>query len=177
MLIKLLKLLAFQVGQLVSLNELATQLNLHVTTIERYLDLLQKSFVIYKLYGFSKNLRNEIKNKCKYYFYDNGIRNGIITQFNDLNSRNDIGALFENFIFMERLKKLSYEDYYGERYFWRTYSGEEIDIIENIDNKLSGFECKYSDKKKKKIPMDWTKNYPQSNYKIINKENYLDFII
>jgi predicted AAA+ superfamily ATPase len=176
LLLNLLKLLAFQVGQLVSLNELATQLHVHITTIERYLDLLQKSFIIYKLTGFSKNLRNEIKNKCKYYFYDNGIRNGIISQYNDLSSRDDVGALFENFIFIERLKKQNFQDFYGQRYFWRTYLAEEIDLVESIDNKLSAFEMKYSSKKKKKAPNTWAVNYPKSSYKIINRENYLDFI-
>lgn len=176
LLLNLLKLLAFQVGQLVSLSELATQLHVHITTIERYLDLLQKSFIIYKLTGFSKNLRNEIKNKCKYYFYDNGIRNGIISQYNDLSSRDDVGALFENFIFIERLKKQNFQDFYGQSYFWRTYLAEEIDLVESVDNKLSAFEMKYSSKKKKKAPSNWVNNYPKSSYKIINRENYLDFI-
>ncbi|NGX62957.1 MAG: hypothetical protein KR126chlam6_00361 [Candidatus Anoxychlamydiales bacterium] len=177
LLLNLLKLLAFQVGQLVSLSEIATQLHVHITTIERYLDLLQKSFIIYKLTGFSKNLRNEIKNKSKYYFYDNGIRNGIISQYNDLNSRDDVGALFENFIFIERLKRQNFNDFYGQSYFWRTYTGEEIDLIESIDNTLSAFEIKYSDKKKKKIPKSWNSSYPKSSYKIINSQNYLDFIL
>ena len=177
LLIKLLKLLAFQIGQLVSLNELATQLHVHITTIERFLDLLQKSFVIYKLTGFSRNLRNEVKSKCKYYFYDNGIRNAIVSQFNDINMRNDVGALFENFIFMERYKKTIFEDFYGERYFWRNYAAEEIDLIENIDNKLSAYEFKYSPGVKKKVPKDWKKNYSSSLYEIINKEDYLDFIL
>jgi predicted AAA+ superfamily ATPase len=176
-LLKLLKLLAFQVGQLVSLNELATQLHVHIATVERYLDLLQKSFVIYKLTGFSKNLRNEIKNKCKYYFYDNGIRNGIISQYNDLAFRDDVGALFENFIFIERLKKQYFCDFYGQSYFWRTYLGEEIDLIESVDNNLSAFEIKYSLKKKKKVPVSWEENYLGSQYKIINNENYLNFIL
>jgi uncharacterized protein len=177
LLLSLLKLLAFQVGQLVSLNELATQLNVHICTIERYLDLLQKSFIIFKLTGFSRNLRNEIKNKCKYYFYDNGIRNGIISQFNDLSSRNDVGALFENFIFIERLKKQNLEDFYGNQYFWRTYNGEEIDLIENIDTTLSAFEFKFSNKKTPKEPHSWVENYPNSTYKVITSKNYLDFIL
>ena len=175
-LLNLLKLLAFQVGQLVSLNELATQLHVHVTTIERYLDLLQKSFIIHKVTGFSKNLRNEIKNKCKYYFFDNGIRNGIISQYNDLNSRDDIGQLFENFVFIERLKKQNFQDFYGQQYFWRTYAGEEIDLIENIDSSISAFEFKFNPKKRPKIPTSWKKSYLNSPYKIINKDNYLDFV-
>jgi len=176
-LFNLLKLLAFQIGQLVSLNELATQLKINVRTVERYIDLLQKSFVLYKLQGFSRNLRKEITSKYKYYFYDNGIRNAIISQFQDLNLRNDIGALFENFVFIERLKKQAYKNFYGQYYFWRTYNGEEIDLIENNNNKLSCYEFKYSYKKHLKAPKEWVKNYPDSNFKLIHKENYLDFIL
>lgn len=177
LLLNLLKLLAFQVGQLVSLNELSIQLHVHITTVERYLDLLQKSFIIYKLTSFSRNLRNEMKNKCKYYFYDNGIRNGIIAQYNDLNYRNDVGALFENFIFMERLKKQSLEGFYGNRYFWRNYDKKEIDLIESIEDKLFAFEFTYSSLKKQRKPSKWSLEYPNSSYMVINKKNYLDFIL
>lgn len=147
-LLNLVQLLAFQIGQLVSLNELATQLRIDIKTVAKYLDLLEKSFVICKLSGFSKNLRNEITGKNKYYFLDIGIRNAVIAQFNDLNIRNDVGQLWENFIFIERLKKQTYLGFYGNRYFWRTYQGQEIDFIEDIENKFATFETKWSPTKK-----------------------------
>jgi len=175
-LFNLLKLLAFQVGQLVSLNELATQLHIDVKTVDRYLDILQKSFVIYKLSGFSKNLRKEITSKAKYYFLDNGIRNGIILQFNDLESRNDKGLLFENFIATERIKKYTYENFYGEHYFWRTYDGQEIDFIDTINNSIKAFECKVSSNKNVSAPSQWMKNYPKSVFQVISTENYLSYI-
>jgi len=175
-LFNLLKLLAFQAGQLVSLSELATQLNVDVKTISRYLDILQKSFVIYKLSGFSKNLRKEITTKSKYYFLDNGIRNGIISQFNDFKNRNDFGQLFENFIAMERLKKHTYENFYGEHHFWRTYDGQEIDFIDTINNAILAYECK-SSPKKIFPPLQWTKTYPKSTFQVISPDNYLSFIL
>ncbi|MFH1461777.1 MAG: ATP-binding protein, partial [bacterium] len=175
-LLSLVKLLAFQIGQLVSLSELATQLKIDVKTVGRYIDLLEKSFVISKLSGFSKNLRNEITKKHKYYFLDLGIRNAVIAQFNDLASRNDIGQLWENFIFTERLKYGAYTGFYGSRYFWRTYQGQEIDFIEEIENKLTAFETKWSTTKKVSTPTAWKDNYPDSSFYKINPENYLDFI-
>ena len=140
-LLDLLRLLAFQVGNLVSLNELAAQLGIDVKTIGRYLDLLEKAFVIKKITGFSRNLRKEITSKAKYYFIDNGIRNGIIRQFNPLELRGDTGALWENFIVMERLKKLTYARIMPVSfYFWRTYSGAEIDLIEEVNGKITAVE-------------------------------------
>ncbi|MFH1233062.1 MAG: ATP-binding protein [Patescibacteria group bacterium] len=175
-LMDLLKLLAFQVGNLVSLNELAAQLAIDVKTVARYLDLLEKSFIIKAHWGFSRNLRKEIAKKGKYYFIDNGIRNAVISQFNDLENRNDVGGLFENFIFAERLKKLAYDDIYGSLYFWRTYDGQEIDIIEERDGKLEGYEIKWK-KDKIKPPKDWLATYKNAEYKIINQDNYLEYIL
>ncbi len=175
-LLNLLKLLAFQIGSLVSLNELASQLGIDVKTVRRYLDILEKSFIIKSLGGFSRNLRNELKNKNKYYFWDNGIRNAIINQFNPLENRIDTAFLFENFLVMERLKYNTYKNNYSHLYFWRNYSGQEIDLIEERDGKLFGFEIKYSNPKKKAPPADWEKTYINSEYKIITRENYLDFI-
>ena len=176
-LVQLLKLLAFQVGSQVSLNELATQLHVDMKTVERYLHLLEKSFVIKKFGGFSGNLRNEVTSKAKYYFLDNGMRNGLISQFNSLEDRNDAGALFENFVIMERLKKHSYENFYGNHFFWRTYDGKEIDLIEEIDGKLSAFEIKLGLGKKVKVPKAWEKGYPNSTFTVINRENYLDYLL
>lgn len=172
----LLKLLSFQVGSEVSLNELATQLSLSVQTVDRYLDLLEKNFVIKRIYGFSRNLRKEIRSKCKYYFFDNGIRNAVIMQFNPLADRNDVGLLFENFMVMERFKINAYLPRYCSTYFWRTYSGQEIDFVEERDGKLFGYEFKWN-KKKVSVPKDWKTAYANSEFEVIDKENYLDFIL
>lgn len=176
-LLNLLKLIAFQVGSQVSLNELATQVKLDVKTVGRYLDILEKSFVIKRVGGFSRNLRKEVVSKAKYYFLDNGVRNAIISQFNKLSDRNDRGILFENFIVAERLKNNDYQEKFASIYFWRTYDEQEIDLIEEKDGKLNGFEFKWSDKIKKGEPKDWKKNYKNSTYQIIHRENYLDFLL
>ncbi|MFA6262824.1 MAG: ATP-binding protein [Candidatus Babeliales bacterium] len=175
-LLNLVKLLAFQVGQLVSLNELATQLRIDVKTVGRYLDLLEKSFVICSLCGFSSNLRSEVTGKRKYYFLDLGIRNAVIAHFNALDTRNDIGQLWENFVFIERLKSQTYKNFYGRRYFWRTYQGQEIDFIEEIENTLTAFETKWSPTKKVSVPPAWKEMYPESPFTVITSENYLDYI-
>jgi len=176
-LLDLLKLIAFQVGSEVSLNELATQVKLDIKTVDRYLDILEKSFVIKRIGGFSRNLRKEITSKSKYYFLDNGVRNGIVSQFNTLSDRNDVGALFENFIVMERLKANFYKNRPASVYFWRTYDGQEIDLVEEREGKLFGFEIKWSERKKQKLPKDWLKTYKNAEYTIINQKNYLDFIL
>lgn len=175
-LLNLVKLLAFQVGQLVSHHELATKLRIDVKTVSRYLDLLEKSFVIRKVGGFSRNLRNEIMGKHKYYFLDLGVRNAIVAHFNPLDTRDDIGALWENFVFIERTKRNAYSDFYGSTYFWRTYQGQEIDFIEDFENKLSAFETKWSTTKTVPIPPSWKKSYPDSSFHIITPENYLEFV-
>ena len=175
-LLDLLKLIAFQVGSEVSLNELATQVKLDVKTIGRYLDILEKAFVIVRLGGFSRNLRNEVTSKAKYYFLDNGIRNAIIGQYNLLDSRNDIGALWENFIVAERLKKRSYTGIYGNIYFWRTYDGKEIDYVEERDGGLFGFECKWTMKKKDKPPKKWLESYPDATFELVTPDNYIEFV-
>ncbi len=175
-LLDLLKLIAFQVGSEVSLNELATQVKLDVKTVSRYLDILEKAFVIVRLGGFSRNLRNEVTSKAKYYFLDNGIRNAIIGQYNLLDSRNDIGALWENFIVAERLKKRSYTGIYGNIYFWRTYDGKEIDYVEERDGGLFGFECKWTTKKKDKPPKKWLESYPGATFELVTPDSYLEFV-
>jgi hypothetical protein len=176
-LLKLVKLLAFQVGQLVSHSELATQLHIDVKTVARYIDLLEKSFVICRLEGFSKNLRNEVTSKHKYYFFDLGIRNAVIAQFNALDLRDDCGSLWENFVFIERLKKSSYQGFYGSRYFWRTYNGQEIDFVEIIEDKISAFEVKWSATRRVSVPSEWKEHYPQASFEVITPENYLEYVI
>lgn len=175
-LLDLLKLIAFQVGSQVSLNELATQIRLDVKTVGRYLDILEKGFVIKRIGGFSRNLRKEIVSKAKYYFLDNGVRNGVISQFNPLDSRNDLGILWENFLVSERFKKCAYQDIYGSSYFWRTYDGQELDLVEEREGRLFGYEFKWSEKGKRKIPKDWLKTYPNAEFKIIDQKNYMEFI-
>ena len=176
-LLNLLRLLAFQVGSEVSLTELATQLSVDVKTVQRYLDLLEKSFVIIRLGGFSRNLRNEITNKAKYYFIDTGIRNALIAQFNGLEQRNDIGVLWENFMFVERLRFRIYNSKYANNYFWRTYEQQEIDLIEERDGRLFGYDFKWSGKKLSGAPKNWIRTYPEATFKFINPDNYLDFIL
>lgn len=174
-LLDLLRLLAFQVGNEVSLSELGQQLHLDYKTVARYLDLLEKSFVLINVRGFSRNLRKEITKKSKYYFYDNGIRNAVIANFNPPEIRDDIGKLWENFLVTERIKKQSYKNIYSNNYFWRTWAGKEIDFVEEREGKLFGFEFKWSGKSAK-APKDWLENYPGSNFQTINPENYLEFI-
>ncbi len=145
-------------------------------TVGRYLDLLEKIFVIHRLSGFSRNLRNEVTGKAKYYFWDNGVRNAIISHFNRLADRDDKVALFENFVVSERLKKLSYENFYGEVRFWRTYEGQEIDLVEEVDGHLDGIEIKYASNRDVS-PKDWTIGYPQASWRLVTTENYLDFVL
>jgi predicted AAA+ superfamily ATPase len=176
-LLDLLKLLAFQVGNEVSFNELSVQLSIDVKTVQRYLDLLEKAFVIIRLSGFSRNLRKEITNKSKYYFVDNGIRNAIIAQFNELDLRNDVGALWENFIFVERLKYRTYQSQYANTYFWRTYDKQEMDLVEEYGGALHGYEFKWSPKKAPTVPRAWKEGYPQASFTVICPDNYQKFII
>lgn len=174
-LLDLLRLLAFQIGGEVSLSELGRQLGLDYKTVARYLDLFEKSFIIYNLRGFSRNLRKEITKKSKYYFLDNGLRNAIIANFNSLNLRNDVGQLWENFIITERIKKQAYKKISVNNYFWRTWEGKEIDLIEERGGKLYGYEIKWKPQKASS-PKDWRENYPNSEFKVISQDNYLDFI-
>jgi predicted AAA+ superfamily ATPase len=176
-LLDLLKLLAFQVGSLVSLNEIASQVRLDVKTVGRYLDIFEKAFVIRRVGGFSRNLRKEVVSKAKYYFLDNGIRNALIAQFNPLDSRNDEGILWENFLVMERLKKYAYQDLHGSFYFWRTYGGQEVDLVEESEGRIAGFEFTWSQRKKKTAPKDWVIGYPSAGFTTINRDNYLDFVM
>lgn len=172
----LLRLIAYQVGKEVSLLELATQLQMSKNTVANYLDLLSKVFVVFKVEGFSRNLRKEIVKSSRWYFYDNGIRNGIINNFNRLDSRADIGDLWENYLASERVKKQNYQKIKAKNYFWRTYDQQELDWLEEKGEELAGFEFKWSETKKVKIPAAFAKAYPDATFEVINKRNYLDFI-
>jgi predicted AAA+ superfamily ATPase len=173
----LLRLIAFQIGKEVSIQELANQLKLSKNTIATYLDLLSKVFIIFKIEGFSRNLRKEIVKSSRWYFYDNGIRNGIINNFNRLELRTDVGHLWENYLAVERIKKQEYQKLNTKNYFWRTYDQQELDWLEEKANMLSGFEFTWNENKKSKIPAAFAKAYPEASFEVINKANYLDFIM
>jgi len=171
----LLRLLAFQIGKEVSLNELSKNLGIAKQTVERYLELLEKNFIIKKVRGFSRNLRKEIAKSSRYYFIDNGIRNSIISNFNSMENRDDMGMLWENFLFTERMKKLHYKKIFSNIYFWRTHDRKEIDLVEEREGKLFGFEFKWGDKKKK-LPSIWFETYKNGTLEIITKKNFLEFL-
>lgn len=172
----LLEALARQLGSEVSYNELAQLLSTDQVTIQRYIDLLEKSFVIFRLRSFSRNLRNELKKSRKIYFYDNGIRNALLNNFQDFDTRLDRGALWENFLVAERLKNLSYHQVHMNRYFWRTRQRQEIDYIEDENGQLSAYEFKWNPKKKAKISSTFTRNYPVVRTMAVNQENYMEFL-
>lgn len=175
-LVDLLRLLAYQIGNEVSLNELSISIGMAKQTVERYLDLLEKVFIIKKVQGFSRNLRKEISKNHRYYFWDNGIRNSLINNFNDISLRDDKGMLWENFIFIERIKKQSYFQLYANNYFWRTYDKKEIDFVEEKEGVLAGYEFKWG-KKTTKPPRLWYETYKKSTFNVISPDNYLDFIL
>jgi len=173
---KLLQLLAWQTGSQVSTSELGNTLQLNKATVERYLDLLSKVFIIYPLNGYSNNLRKEVSKSKKWYFYDNGIRNALINNFSPLQNRNDVGQLWEQYILSERIKYNTYRNHQPQYFFWRTYDGQEIDLLE-ADNKqhLQAFECKWQ-QQHAKVPTAFAKAYPAADFNVINKENYLNWI-
>lgn len=172
---KILRALAFQVGSEVSYNEIAQLTGVDKNTVASYIHLLTLSYIVYPLTSFSRNLRNEIKTNQKIYFYDNGIRNALIQNFNPLELRNDIGALWENFLITERLKRNHYHRIYANRYFWRTKQQQEIDYVEEKDGIISGFEFKWNPKAKTSMPASFIKAYdPEMN--VITNESFRDFV-
>lgn len=171
----LLKLLAFQIGHEVSLTELGNNLGIAKQSVERYLNLLEKAFVIKKVGGFSRNLRKEVVKSSRYYFWDNGVRNAIINNFASLDQRNDQGMLWENFLFMERIKTRHYKRIFANNYFWRTYDQQEIDLIEERDGNLFAYEFKFSSRKVK-VPKAWEKAYPNTDFRVITKDNFIEFL-
>ncbi|HCM37076.1 MAG: hypothetical protein UV61_C0023G0005 [Candidatus Gottesmanbacteria bacterium GW2011_GWB1_43_11] len=175
-LLDLLRLIAFQIGGEVSLSELSRELGIDLKTVARYLGLFEKSFILYNLRGFSRNLRSEINRKSKYFFYDNGIRNTIISNFNDVELRDDTGKLWENFMVSERLKKQAYGSIFANNYFWRTWEKQEVDWVEEREGKLFGFEFKYSPKRKSRPAKEFLAAYQNSTLTTISKENYFDFV-
>ena len=175
--VDLLRLLAFQIGQEVSLAELAASLALNRQTVERYLDLLEKVFVIFKVSGFSRNLRKEVTKNARYYFYDNGVRNSLIQNFNSLTLRNDVGQLWENYLLIERRKANQAAGRSVNAYFWRTYDQKEIDCIEEHGGKLFGYEFKWQRGEiRRATRSEFLNAYPGSELMTINRENFEGFL-
>ncbi len=175
--VDLLRLLAFQIGQEVSLAELATNLALNRVTVERYLDLLEKVFVVFRVGGFSRNLRKEVTKSSRYYFFDNGVRNSLIQNFNPLSLRNDTGQLWENFLMVERIKAGHYAGRAANIYFWRTYDQKEIDLIEEHGGELHGYEFKWQRSEvRKATKREFLEAYPNAHLTVISPENFEDFI-
>ncbi|WP_396165679.1 ATP-binding protein [Flavobacterium sp.] len=174
--IALLQIIAFRTGSEISLESIGRDLQISKNTVEKYLDLFSKVFIIYSVSGFSKNRDNEITKMKKWYFVDNGIRNAIINSFNPLNMREDVGKLWENYLNSERIKKLSYQENQVLDYFWRTHTRQEMDRLEVKNEQIAAFEYKYG-KSKSKIPTEFAKSYPDATFEIINQDNYLDYIL
>jgi len=173
---QLLQIVAYRTGTELSLESIGNQLQISKNTVDRYLDLLSKVFVIHKVTGFKRNLDNEISKKSRWYFFDNGIRNAIINNFNPLASRDDIGQLWENYFIYERYKYLKYNNIHYNHYFWRYRDKQEIDWVEEINNKLYGYELKWNTRKKYKAPPAWKRAYPDAGFIVVNPDNYLEFI-
>lgn len=175
----LLKLIAYQIGKEVSYNELGNSLGISKNTVEKYLNLLTKVFVLHKVSAYSNNLRKEISKSQRWYFVDNGIRNALIGDFDNLALRRDDekGMLWENYLFMERLKRNTYLKQQANYYFWRTYDQQEVDLVEISNKKIKSFEFKYSSKKTPKQPIAFAKAYPDATFEVINDKTYLDFIL
>lgn len=176
-LMDLLRLIAYQIGSEVSYNEISNQLGINKVTVENYLDLLQKVFILFKLPSYSTNHRKEISKGVKWYFYDNGIRNAVINDFRPISLRNDMGMLWENYIISERIKFNAYNQAGSQLYFWRNYLQREIDLIEVKDNRIHAYEIKYDKDRKVKIPLAFKTAYPDAAFQIIDADNYIDFIM
>lgn len=172
----LVRALALQVGSEVSYNELSGLLGIDKVTVENYINLLEKCFIVFRLDSFSRNLRNEIKKGKKIYFYDNGIRNAILANFAPLALRNDAGILWENLMVSERIKRNAYCGSYAQLYFWRTHDQKEIDLIEDMDGKLTTFEFKWNERKKSSMPKAFAVTYPNSTFETITKDSFWGFL-
>lgn len=168
--------LAYQIGGEVSLNELSQTVGADIKTVESYIYLLEQSFVVFRLNAFSRNLRNEINKKKKIFFYDVGIRNALISNFSPINQRNDVGAIWENFLIVERKKLLAYHGYYGKTYFWRNKDKAEIDYLEEINGEIYVYEFKWSPKERVKFPSIFMANYAPKSTQSINRENFMEFL-
>jgi predicted AAA+ superfamily ATPase len=175
--VKLLQALAFQVGSQVSYNELSNLVGMNSVTVEKYITLLEQSFVLFRLGSFSRNLRSELTKSRKIYFYDNGIRNALIGNYTSVEMRTDAGALWENFLISERLKLLNSSERWAQRYFWRTIEQQEIDYIEEKDGRMQAFEFKWNAASKARINKTFLRAYPNAGTAIITPENYVEFVM
>jgi len=175
--VNLLRAIALQVGNEVSLRELSNLLKVAVDTVQRYIHLLEQSFVVFSLPSFSRNLRNEISRGKKIYFYDTGIRNSLLQNFSNPSNRTDIGPLWENFCLIERIKFNQASGRKVNMYFWRTYQQKEIDLLEESEGLLEAFEFKWSGKAKIRIPADFIRTYPETAHHLVTRENYQEFLI
>jgi predicted AAA+ superfamily ATPase len=173
----LLQALAFQLGSEVTFNELSQTTGLDKDTVSKYIQLLEQAYVIFRLRSFSRNLRNELKRSRKIYFYDNGIRNALIANFNPISLRQDLGALWENFLISERMKANHYKQLWKNSWFWRTHTQQEIDYLEEYNGRLFAYEFKWNPKKKAKLPNLFLSTYPDHTFSVINQENYMDFVM
>ena len=171
-----MRLIAFQVGSEVKIGELANALQISRNTVDKYLDLLTKVFIIIKVGGFSRNLRKEVVKSSRYYFMDNGVRNVLVGNLNPIHLRNDVGILWENYMVSERVKYQSYNNLLVYNYFWRTYDQQEIDWVEDRGGQLYGYEFKWNARKRTKAPGGWTKNYPEAQFEVINPDNYWEWL-
>jgi predicted AAA+ superfamily ATPase len=174
--LQLLRLIAYQIGSEVSFTELGKQLGISKNTVERYLDLLSKVYIIHSVGAWSRNLRKEIVKGKKWYFFDNGIRNALIGDMKPIENRNDVGLLWENYIISERIKYQQYEKMLVYNYFWRTYDQQEIDWIEDREGKLHAYEFKWNPNKKAKLPNLFKETYPNSEFEVISRENFLEWV-
>lgn len=173
----LLQALAYQIGSQVSYSELAQLCGIDAKTVERYIDLLEKTFVVFRLGSYSRNLRNELKSSRKIYFYDNGVRNAVIGRFDPIELRDDRGALWENFIVAERMKRNAYTNQTARVYFWKTTAQQEIDYLEELDGILHAYEFKWQSTKKVKPPRSFTNGYPDASFAVVNPDNVYDFLL
>lgn len=174
---KLLQAIALQIGSQVSYTELGNICGLDNKTVERYITLLEQAFIIFRLPSFARNLRNELKFSKKIYFYDLGIRNALIGNFSPMDMRSDAGQLWENFLISERLKAHSHKGFYGHLYFWRNQQQAEIDLLEEVDGRLSAYEFKWNPKRQARVPANFAGNYPEASFSVITRENYQDFLL
>lgn len=176
-LVTLLQAIAYQVGSQVSYSELSATVGIDSKTVEAYIDLLEKCYIIFRLPSFSRNLQNELKHSRKIYFYDNGVRNALISNFSPVMQRTDVGALWENFAVSERIKHCEYSGLWCNRYFWRTHKQKEIDYLEEYDGKLHAYEFKYNPRKPAKVPKDFAEAYPDASFMEITPANIEEFLL
>ena len=173
----LLQAIAYQIGSQVSYAELANTVGIDSKTVESYIDILEKSYIVFRLPSYSRNMRTELKHSRKIYFYGNGVRNALIANFMPLQQRTDVGALWENFIVAERVKRNAYTQHWGNSYFWRTHKQKEIDYLEEYDGQLHTYEFKYNPKKAAAVPKDFAAAYPGATFQEVSPANMETFLL